>query len=88
MEIYRLSEILGKFHDISVLKHHIVEKNYFETDEIFKYEILNMLKNEEIKLEKKLLPIAFWIFAEKPYDFVNRLEKYWYLNECKFSKYY
>lgn len=76
-EAHKLSELLGRDHDLCLLNDKLGSKNEFR----FSNELLNALKNilkTEIKTNRqKIIPLGKKIFSESPNQITKRIERYW-----------
>ncbi len=73
--LHRLSNLLGDDHDLFVLSENLKSMDSLTDDE---FDRLNDLINAKRKnLQKKSIELAELIYAEKPKNFVRRIERYY-----------
>lgn len=78
-ETHSLSEMLGKDHDLSLLKENIHNKNITFTKKAYT-KILSAITSEQKLLREKIKRLGLKIYAEKQDHLIKRLESYWESN--------
>lgn len=74
-ELHNLSDLLGDHHDLSVLEDEILS---IKIDNAEALDVLiGLINQRKLVLEEEAHPLGAKLFAEKPKNYVNRLESYW-----------
>jgi len=74
-ELHTLSDLLGDHHDLSVLEEEILSIKIKNTEAL--EVLLGLISHHKSTMEEEAQPLGAKLFAEKPKNFVNRLESYW-----------
>lgn len=76
-ELHDLSDYLGDDHDLAIFKQTILKQAEWFKDEGELEILLGMVNQRRNSLQNSAFPLGRKIYAEKPKDFVKRIQVYW-----------
>ena len=76
-ELHELSDYLGEDHDLAIIEQTFLKKPEWFRDERELEILLGMVKQRRNSLQVSAFPLGRKIYAEKPKDFVKRIQVYW-----------
>ncbi len=84
-EIHDLSDYLGDYHDLSVLRIRLEEGDLLAQDEAAGAAILAVIDQERRRLRDNAFILGTRVYSENPDQFVNRFGAYWqaWKEECR-----